>query len=494
MQLTPVQEAARELLIRRRARENVLDYAEAIEIPGKPVTDDPDAEFFTPIESRMAQHHRLILEKLDRVSRTPNGRMMIFMPPGSAKSTYASVVFPAQFLGRKAGNKIILASYASELAEKMGRRTRQILKQPRYKQIFGTELSPDRSAVHNFTLLSGSEYMSGGLLSGITGNRAHGLIVDDPVKGRAEAESKVEREKTWNAFIDDAMTRLMPGGWVCIIQTRWHEDDLSGRLLPDGWAGESGLIRCKDGKDWEVLCIQARCEVDGDPLGRKHGEYLWPQWFTREHWSQFEAQPRTWNSLFQQRPTTPDGDLFKPAKIQVIDAVPAGTRFVRGWDLGATEDRSGDPTVGALLGKTPDGRFVIADIQRDWLGPHERDHLIRSMTSQDGMAVKQSLPQDPGQAGKTQVKYLAGQLAGYPVHTSTESGDKVTRADPFAGQVNAGNVCMVRAAWNAELLEELRGFPAAKHDDQVDALSRAFAVLAVGPKPAQRVQVPFMAR
>jgi predicted phage terminase large subunit-like protein len=152
--------------------------------------------------------------------------------------------------------------------------------------------------------------------------------------------------------------------------------------------------------------------------------------------------------------------------------------WVRGWDLAASVD--GDYTAGAKLGKLPDGRFVIGDMVRLRCGPDERDAALKNTASRDSKKTRISLPQDPGQAGKTQALYLTRSLAGYPVSTSPESGDKVTRAEPLAAQINVGNVQMLRGAWNEELINEMRLFPNGKNDDQVDALSRAFEALMGG--------------
>lgn len=316
-----MQQAAQELWIRRRAREDVLAYAQAIEIPGKPAADDPDTEFFKPIETTMAQHHLLILETMDRISKKRHGRAMFFMPPGSAKSTYASVVFPARYLGAEPGRKIILASYGDDLARKMGRRTRSIIKQRRFKRIFGCEIAPDSSAAQEFALTNGSEYLSGGILSGVTGNRCHGLIVDDPVKNRQQADSLVIQETTFAEYEESLKTRLIPGGWIVLIQTRWNENDLAGRILPETWKGESGSILCRDGNVWEVVCLQAKCEVDNDPLGRKRGEYLWPEWFDEKHWAQFQKNTRSWSALYQQLPRPLEGTLFSQESL-LVDGQP----------------------------------------------------------------------------------------------------------------------------------------------------------------------------
>jgi predicted phage terminase large subunit-like protein len=488
MNSSPLQQAAaKELLIRRRARASILHYVNAIDVPGRPIGDDQDSDVFEPVETTIAHHHRLLLQKLDEVSKTPHGRMMIFMPPGSAKSTYASVVFPSKYLGEQGGRKLILASYGDDLARKMGRRTRSIIKQRRYAGVWNCSLTAESSAAQEFALTNGSEYMSCGILSGITGNRANGIIIDDPIKGREQANSETVRAKTWDAYEDDLKTRLIPGGWIVLIQTRWHEDDLAGRILPTDWNGESGRILCKDGNEWEVLCLQARCEVDNDPLWRQRGDYLWPEWFDRKHWAQFEQNARTWAALYQQRPTPLDGDLFKPDQISVIETLPeTNIQWVRGWDLASTTD--GDYTAGVKLGRLPDNRLVIADVVRLRTGPDRRDAALVNTAALDGKKTKQSIPQDPGQAGKTQVLYLTRALVGYTVITSPETGDKVTRAEPVAAQVNVGNVSMLRGDWNTALINELRAFPNGTNDDQVDALSRAFAELLV-PKHAMSLNL-----
>jgi predicted phage terminase large subunit-like protein len=467
-------------LLRRRARKGICEYATVIDVPGRPVSDDPDNEIFIPVDSALATHHKLVLNAWEETANTKHGRLMIFMPPGSAKSTYASIVAPSRYLGMHPHRRLILASYGDDLARKMGRRTRSILRQERYKSLFECELTSDSQAAQEFALTNGSEYMAAGLLTGVTGNRAHGVVIDDPIKGREQAESEVVREKTWDAYRDDLLTRLMPGGFVILIQTRWHQNDMAGRILPEEWKGESGLIPCRDGNTWRVICLQAMCTRDDDPLGRKYGEYLWPEWFDRRHWEQYESSPRTWASLYQQLPTPGEGDLFKVDKIEVIDAEPVGNiEWIRGWDLASTTDRSGSATAGVKLGRMRDGTLIIGNVVRQHFGPDQRDLLIVNTAKFDGPPVKQDIPKDPGQAGNSLVLYLTRRLqeARATVYNSPETGDKVTRAEPFASQVNVGNVKMIRGAWNHKYREELRMFPNGTHDDQVDATSRAYARL-----------------
>jgi predicted phage terminase large subunit-like protein len=163
-----------------------------------------------------------------------------------------------------------------------------------------------------------------------------------------------------------------------------------------------------------------------------------------------------------------------------VDAIPAGVvQWVRGWDLASTT--GGAYTAGAKLGKLKDGRFIVAHVERQRLATDERDQLLKNTAARDGAGVRISLPQDPGQAGKSQVLYLTRQLAGYSVHSSLESGDKETRAEPFASQVNVGNVLMLRGSWNDEFTEELRLFPNGVYKDQADAAARAFNELLGAP-------------
>lgn len=284
---------------------------------------------------------------------------MFFMPPGSAKSTYASVVFPSRYLGAEPNRKLILASYGDDLARKMGRRTRSIIRQKRFQGIYKCALSTESFATTEFSLTNGSEYIACGIQSGVTGNRANGVIIDDPVKNRQQADSPTIRDKIWGEYEDSVKTRLIPGGWVVIIQTRWHEDDLAGRILPEHWHGESGPILCRDGNVWEIVCLQARCEVQNDPLGRKIGEYLWTDWFDLQHWAQFESNPRTWASLYQQLPRPVEGTLFSVEKMLVDgQPVPSPTACDYVYAVIDSALKTGDKNDGTAVTFFARNRFV----------------------------------------------------------------------------------------------------------------------------------------
>lgn len=475
--MTPSAKAASELLRRRRARDDPIAFAEYVDVPGRPVEDE-EADHFTVTELMLAPHHKLILNAVDKCFQTYGGRLMIFMPPGSSKSTYASVVMPSYLMGKYPKTRVGLFSYADALAVKMGRRTRSIITQARYAKLWDVELSNVSAAANNFVLTNGSEYMATGILGGATGNRFEILGIDDPVKGREQADSETIQEKTWAAYQDDLKTRLVPGGSLYIIQTRWSENDLAGRILPVDWNGESGDILCQDGNVWHVLCVQAQCETESDPIGRAYGEMLWPEWFKEQHWAQFRGDARTWGSLFQQLPKPRAGLMFNPDKIRMIETLPAGRiKWVRGWDLAATEG-GGAYTVGGLLGVHQEsGRVIFGHVHRGQWGPGNRDQQIQDTTIADGRKITQDIPDDPGAGGTAQTEYIVKKLKGYPVVWGPESGDKETRAMPLAAEVNIGNCDMLVADWNKPLKDELRAFPNGRYKDQGDAFSRAYTRL-----------------
>jgi len=474
-------DVARELLRRRAARSSLIGYAKFIDVPGAPVGDD-DTETFLPAETELAQHHELILSATQRCIERHSGRTMLFLPPGSAKSTYATVVSPTWVMGARPGFKTIAVSYGTDLARKFGRRMRSIVRQPAFQKLFDTTLSADSSAAHEWALSNGSEFMGGGILSGVTGNRADFIAIDDPIKGRQDADSETVRKSTKNAYDEDILTRLKPGGSLMITQTRWHQDDLVGSILPEKWAGESGMIKCRDGNNWEVICVPAKCDRTDDPLGRSIGDYIWPEWFTDDHWAPFEKMQRTWSALYQQRPVPYGGGMFKRSDFRVIQAEPAGYRWVRGWDLAATEDPSAARTAGVKMGICPDNRLCIAHVVKDQVNAAGVERLLGSTAAADGQDVRGSIPQDPGSAGKSWALHLLkSSLMGYSYTASPETGDKETRAMPLAAQVEAGNVDIVAGDWNSDFLDEASTFPMGKFKDQIDAATRAFDLL-VAPR------------
>lgn len=464
--------ATLELKRRRIGRSSLVGYANAIEIPGKPASDDEDAWLFKPIETSLATHHKLLLDALDRTMAQKHGRLMVFMPPGSAKSTYCSVVAPTKYMGSRPHSKIILASYGSELARRHGRRARHIVRSPKYRAMFRCGISNETSAADEWALTNGSEYLACGILAGITGNRAHGIVIDDPVRGREQADSKTIRDKTWDAYSDDLLTRLIPGGWLALVQTRWHEDDLAGRLLPKDYKGQSGMIECRDGKVWEVINLPAQCERADDPLGRQIGEMLWPEWFDEGHWSQFRNQSRTWAALFQQRPRPDEGGIFKEAWcLNRYNAIPVDAkRIVHSWDTAQKEKDINDPSVGTVwhMGRGVPGYF-LREVFRDRIDYPKLKRKVMAYALRDNPSA--ILIEDKS-SGQSLIQELRRETT-LPVIAIEPDGNKIFRAQDVSPMVEAGLVRLPESApWLIDFEGEFFGFPLSTHADQVDSVSQ----------------------
>ena len=430
-----------------------------------------------------AAHHSLILTELEHLSAARTDRLMLLLPPGSAKSTYASLVFPPWWLARHPQSSVIATSHTASLARHFGRGVRSLVEihAPR----LGYSLDPASRAAHRFGTTRGGEYYATGVRGPITGRRADLILIDDPVKSQAEADSPAARDQLWNWFRSDLTTRLKPGGRIVLVMTRWHPDDIGGRIL--------------DGPDpWRTLRLPALAEPT-DPLGREPGAPLWPEWEDAAAIGRKRTLlgERTFAALFQQDPRPRIGRLFQAAKIALADDLMPTSNAVRAWDLAATaETRGRDPdyTVGLKLARDPAGGFVVLDVVRFRGNPHEVEQALVATAAADGPHVPIGLPQDPGQAGKAQIRNLTSILAGHRVIASPESGAKETRALPAASQVNNGNLTLRRASWNRNFLEELQDFPDGTKDDQVDALSRAFAMLTEHTTPARRANIPILTR
>lgn len=467
-------------------------FAQAIDVPGRPVLEDDGAVDWTfhPVETGLAAHHRELMALLDRMHSRDVRQAMVFMPPGSAKSCYASVVNPARLMGARKGARVIMASYASAIAWKQSRRTRAICKSVRYKPIFGTELTPGNASVEEWSLTNGSEYMAGGILAGMTGNRATDLIIDDPVAGRDEADSDAMRRRTREAYEDDLSTRLMPGGTTLIIQTRWHQDDLSGGILPIDWAGESGFVRGRDGLEWYVLRLPAIADRQDDPVGRQIGEPLWPEWFKAGHFDRFRNNPRTWNALFQQRPTTDEGTFFRVEWFEhQWERRPAGLRIYGASDCAVTPG-GGDYTEHGIFGLDDSDRLFVLDW---WFGQTASDVWIERMCD---MIVKHQPICWIGESGvirRAIESYLTTRMRQRNAKTRLEwlpsTGDKEARARGTQAMASMGSIVMpARSGWHERLISQLKAFPAGANDDAVDTLTIAVrGISLVGrppPKPA----------
>jgi hypothetical protein len=347
---------------RELAKRSLVDFASMVDIPTVPISDDDDEDTFSVMRiGKQAAHHVLLMQKLQGIDDGSVPNLMVMMPPGAAKSTYSDVVFVPWFMARKPRRHVILASYASNIAAKQGRRARQLIKSPSFLNLMGHQLDADKSAADEWMLDNGSEYMAGGILSGLTGNRAALGILDDPIRGREAAESKTIRDKTWDAYTDDFCSRLIPGAPQVMILTRWHQDDPAGRILPEDWAGESGVFEGRDGRTWHVLCLPAIADQRDDPLGRQIGQTLWPEWFNDEHWAPFKRNARTWSSLYQQQPTPDEGTFFKREWFRRYDLRPQLLKYYMTSDHAPGDSASADWNVFRIWGVDPNNHVYMVD-------------------------------------------------------------------------------------------------------------------------------------
>ncbi len=416
---------------------------------------------------QQAPHHKVICDQLMRIFNGECTRLILNLPPRYSK-TQLIIYFIAWSLGKHADSEFILTSYSSILAANNSWQVRNIVGMEPYQDIFpNVKLQHDSKARTEWRTTSGGMVYAAGSGGTITGRGAGkirdgfggAIIIDDPIKPD-EANSETVRNSV-NAWFQGTLEsrKNSPHTPIIVIMQRLHENDLSGFLLE----GNNGEV-------WENVIM---------PVINEDGTALWPEKHPIDKLREMEqANPYNFAGQYMQRPSPRSGGLFKPNQLQWLDALPVeNIVWYRGYDLASTT--TGDFTAGVRLGRRPNGRFIIGDVMRVRCGPDERDLAIRNTAAMDGNKVKISIPQDPGQAGKTQALYMTRDLAGYSVTTSPESGDKVTRAEPIAAQINVGNVDIVQGAWNREFINELTMFPNGVNDDQVDALSRAFSHLII---------------
>jgi predicted phage terminase large subunit-like protein len=432
---------------------------------------------------RDAPHHRLIARHLEAVERGEITRLMITMPPRHGKSMLASEFFPAWYLGRNPDHYVATATYAQELADDFGRKVKNQIEDAAFQAIFpGVGLADDSKSAKRFHVEGwegGYEYglsqrgafYAVGVGGPLTGRGAHLLLIDDPVKNREEADSEITRKKTKDWYTSTAYTRMMPGGRIVIIQTRWHEDDLSGWLLAD---------HAHEG--WVTLNLPA---IDDE------GQALWPEQYDIAALKRIKLAigARDWSALYQQRPTPEEGDYFKAEWFKPVAKLPdpKTLRVYGGSDYAVTGD-GGDYTVHIVVGIDPEDRIYILDL---WRKQASSDKWVESFcdlviehkpigwaeeTGQINAGVGPFLTKEQRRRNAWCVREL------FPTR-----GDKAVRAQSIRGRAAAAGIYyQADAPWWADLRSELLSFPAGKHDDQVDALGLVGQLLdkmVVGQKP-----------
>lgn len=424
-----------------------------------------------PLET-MAAH-------LEAVTHGQITRLLTNCPPGLMKSLLHSVFWPAWEWG-PAGLphlRYLTSSYSQDNVMRDNTKMRRLVESEWYQAMWPTvRMAHDQNAKGKFenTASGGRE---GRTFASLTGGRGDRVIIDDP-HSTETAESDVERKNTIRIFRESITDRLndLERSAIVVIMQRLHSDDVAGTIL-------------KLGLPYEHLCLPMEYEGPSnkatsigftDPRTYQ-GELLLPERFSRDTVEKLKIAKGTYAyaGQYQQRPTPREGGLFKrhwfEGKIRRVS--PEGVRWVRHWDLAATKSVAAARTAGVKLGKAPDGSYWVGHAVKTQDEGNEVRKLIKSTAETDGKGVEISLPQDPGQAGKVQAKDMIAMLAGWVVRAEPETGDKVTRAEPFSVQCEAGNVYLIEGEWNADYLDELCLFPGGSFKDQVDASSGAFGRL-----------------
>lgn len=445
------------------------------------MSNEPNPISFTDFKRQIYKgyQHAAHLEQLDamltqvaRYSETNGqegiGYLIITMPPRHGKTVTVSRLFPTWFIGRNPDKRVILASYGATLAHKNSRSARNIIMLDRYHPLFPISLAQGSKSADAWDIEGYEGGMDAmGVGGGVTGKGGHVIIIDDPVKSREEAESEVYREKTWDWFTDDVYSRREPGAAIIVVLTRWHMDDLAGRLLknqPDKWT---------------LLNYPAIAE-DNDGLGRNPGDALWPERFPIDVLTDIQQTmgAYSWAALYQQRPVPAEGGIFKRSWFTPLrDNVPEITRAVRYWDLAMSEKTSADYTVGVKIGQAVDGHFYILDVARKRIDWGDLTSWLAEIMIADGSMVTQGIEEKGYMSRAIRDLNADPRLHDYRIFGYPVDKDKVTRALPFAAKCGADLVHVANAHWSQEYVDEVCSFPNGMHDDQVDASSGAWSMI-----------------
>lgn len=428
-------------------------------------------------------HLDAIAEHLEAITDGRINRLLINVPPGTMKSLLTSVLWPAWEWGPKGRPSLryLTSSYTEKYVKRDSRRMRDLVQSDWYRSLW-PEVELVRAGEASFSNTK-TGFREGVPFASLTGGRGDRVIIDDP-HSTETAESEAERLNTTRIFRESVPTRLNDPktSAIIVIMQRLHEDDVSGQIM-------------KLGLGYEHLMLPMEFEPDracatsigfSDPR-TVEAELLFPERFPREVVERDKVPMGSYAvaGQFQQRPAPRSGGMFQRGDFEIVDAVPAGAKRCRAWDFAASTQKKGkqpDWTVGLRMALI-DGIFYVEHVVRDRWSPGDVEKNLKNTASQDGTDVEIRMPQDPGAAGKADAATKIKLLAGYAVTTEPVTGDKATRAKPASAQAEAGNVKLVRGAWNEAFLDEVCAFPNAQFDDQVDAFADALNQLALHDAP-----------
>lgn len=439
---------------------------------------------FTKRDYTVNWHHEIICKKLDDWVDGKITRLMLFMPPRYGKSELASRRLPAYIFGKNPNAKIIATSYSSDLAKDMNRDVQRIIDDDSYRLVFNnTKLSSKNirtkgSWVRNTEMFevvdSSGYYKCAGIDGPVTGKGFIYGIIDDPIKNRKDAESKTLREGIYSWYTSTFYSRRdEDDARILIILTRWHEDDLAGRLLAlqehDEYADK-----------WDVVSFPAIAEAErcnDDP--REEGEALWPEKFPVKslRFTRANSTGYNWDAIYQQRPSPAGGAKIKRHWFEIVDKAPEGLLWFRFWDLALSEEESADHTASIVGAQDRNGMIYLKDIIRgQWEWPEARATLIKTALSE---RIPVGIEQAPGHKG-----LIDGLIADKKLNSITIKGyrpdkSKLIRALPWIARCEAGRIKLVSGSWINEYLNECQVFTGHndKEDDQIDCTSGAYIMI-----------------
>ncbi len=429
---------------------------------------------FTFVEYRPGRVHRFIAQQLEAVERGEIKRLMLFCPPRTGK-TELLMRFIAWYLGRNPDREVLYASYGADLAWEKSAEIRRIVASDEYALLWpGVRLDPQSRSVQRWRIAGRRGVVqAAGVGGSFTGKGGHLIVADDLVKNRAEADSLRYREATWSFFTSTMRTRLEPGGAIVLVMTRWHEDDVAGRLLrlADDQA---------EADQWTVVKLPALAKPfdsaqGADPLGRAPGEALDPGRYDEGALKQIRATigSRDWAALFDQEPRVDEGNVFKRPWLKRVPVQPRLVRAVVAWDTAYESKEQNDFSAAVLVGQGEDGRYYVLPLVHERL---EFPELVRA-----AKGVMQRFPEATHIIeGKATGKSVRQQLRaeGIPLIEVEPAGDKVARAYAVTRFFEADLVSLVEGRGVDALEHELLAFPTGAHDDQVDALVYALSRVA----------------
>jgi predicted phage terminase large subunit-like protein len=460
--------AAKRLIAIKKAKNSILEFTKLT----MPSPEDPDNTDLSRYSA--AKHHEVISAALEEVEAGRIQRLIITMPPRHGKSELASRRFPAWFLGKDPYRHMIFATYNDEFASDFGRHVRDTMKSDVFKQAFPLcKLKAGSQASDRISTEEGGIAVFVGRGGSLTGRGADLLVIDDPIKDREEADSKTLRDKLWGWFTDVAMTRLMTAGArVVIIMTRWHEDDLVGRLIDP----KNSYYVPEEAANWKVLSLPA-IAVNDDPMGRKFGEPLWPERFDLDFLNQAKRlNPKGFSALYQGSPSPDDGDYFKREwlKFYTPSELPRNLRFYVASDHAVSTDQERDATCLLPVGvDDEDNIWVLPDV---WWRRADTETVVEGMIDLMRRRTPLMWWAESGHITKSIGPFLRKRMAERQIYCAIDevvpTKDKQTRAQSIRARMSMGKVFFPRfATWWGDAQDEILKFPSSSHDDFIDALA-----------------------